>query len=445
MKRTLALDCSGKIGQEVRLCGWVNATRDHGKLVFIDLRDRLGIIQLVGGKNLRELSLEDVVEVVGTVRERPEEMINPRLATGKVEIVVEKIRVLAKAAVLPFDMGKEELNLELPTLLDYRSLTLRHPKIKAIFKVQETIVQAFRQTMRDLGFVEIQVPTIVATTTEGGAEIFPVKYFDYQAFLAQSPQFYKQIMVGVFERVFAVAHAYRAEPSMTTRHLTEYIGLDVEFGFIDNWQEIMDVAEHLTKEILKEVEKRNKEELEMFGITIPEVREKIPRIKLREAQEIIFKRTGRDLREKEDLDPQGEQEICQLTKEKYGSELVFITHYPAEKRPMYTFPDPRDPRFTFSFDLIGRGVEWITGSQRINDYQQLVKNIKKWGCNPKNFETPYLQAFKYGMPPEGGFCLGLERMTQNILGLTNVREASLFPRDIERIDVRLSTIQPKKS
>jgi len=251
--------------------------------------------------------------------------------------------------------------------------------------------------------------------------------------------------VGVFERVFAVAHAYRAEPSMTTRHLTEYIGLDVEFGFIDNWQEIMDVAEHLTKEILKEVEKRNKEELEMFGITIPEVREKIPRIKLREAQEIIFKRTGRDLREKEDLDPQGEQEICQLTKEKYGSELVFITHYPAEKRPMYTFPDPRDPRFTFSFDLIGRGVEWITGSQRINDYQQLVKNIKKWGCNPKNFETPYLQAFKYGMPPEGGFCLGLERMTQNILGLTNVREASLFPRDIERIDVRLSTIQPKKS
>lgn len=444
MKRTLALDCPGKIGKKVRLAGWVNTRRDHGQLVFVDLRDRSGIVQLVGEEGLSDFHPEDVIEVIGLVRKRPKEMINPLLKTGQVEVRVEKIKVLAKAAILPFDMGKEELRLELPTLLDYRSLTLRHPRVKAIFKVQETIIQTFREMMKDLGFVEIQVPTIVATATEGGAEIFPLKYFDYQAFLAQSPQFYKQIMVGVFERVFTVAHAYRAEPSMTTRHLTEYLGLDVEFGFIDDWSEISDVAEHLVKKILAAVEKKNKKELTLLKVKIPQTSTKIPKMKLRKAQEIIFKTTGRDLRKRGDLDPQGEEEICQYTKEKYGSELVFITHYPTEKRPMYTFPDPKDPNCTLSFDLIGRGVEWITGSQRINDYQQLVKNIKKWGCKPWNFEIPYLQAFKYGMPPEGGFCLGLERMTQSILRLANVREASLFPRDMERIDVRLSTIQTKK-
>lgn len=444
MKRTLAVKTIEKIGKKIVLKGWVNTVRNHGKVVFIDLRDRSGIVQIVGGEKLGKVCLEDVVEIAGKVVGRGEKNINPDLATGKVEVQLEDLKVLAKAKELPFDLSKESLDLELPTLLDNRSLTLRHPKIKGIFKVQETIVQTFRKVMKDLDFTEFQAPTVVATATEGGAEIFPVKYFDNTAYLAQSPQFYKQIMVSIFERVFTVAHAYRAEPSVTTRHMTEYIGLDVEFGFIENWQEILDTADYLVKEIFKTVKKDHAQVLKEYKIDVPWVAGKTPQVKLNQAQEIIFKRTKRDIRKEPDLDPEGEREIWRWAKEEKGSELVFITHYPTKKRPMYTYPDPNSPEETLSFDLIGRGQEWITGGQRINDYQQLVNNIKKWKCSPKNFEIPYLQAFKYGMPPEGGFCLGLERMTMNILGLKNIREATLFPRDMERIDVRLSRLNKRK-
>lgn len=444
MKRSLVAETTENVGKKLVLKGWVNAVRDHGQVVFIDLRDRSGLVQVVGDKKLAEVHPEDVVEIEGTVIQRPEKMINPDLETGKVEVKAEKIKVLAKAAELPFDMSKDSLEVELPTLLDNRSLTLRHPKIKTIFKVQETIVQTFRKTMKDLDFTEIQAPTIVATATEGGAEIFPVKYFDHTVYLAQSPQFYKQIMVSIFERVFTVAHAYRAEPSVTTRHMTEYIGLDVEFGFIENWEEILETTEHLVKEIFKAVDEKHGETLKEYNSQTPQVAEKTPRVKLSQAQEIIFQRTKRDIRGEPDLDPEGEREMWRWAKEEHGSELVFITHYPTKKRPMYTYPDPKNPEETLSFDLIGRGQEWITGGQRINDYQQLVSSIKKWKSDPKNFEIPYLQAFKYGMPPEGGFCLGLERMTMNILGLSNIREATLFPRDMERVDVRLSGLKKRK-
>ncbi len=436
-KRTLAAETPKKINQLVLLKGRLVARRDHGKIVFFDLRDRSAIIQIVTSQKI-ELNHEDAIEVIGKVVRRPSNMINKNLATGEIEVQAIKIRILAKAANLPFDMGSPSLKVDLPTLLDYRALTLRHPKIQAIFKVQATIVQAFRETMQAMGFVEFQAPTIVATATEGGAEIFPVKYYAYQTYLAQSPQFYKQIMASVFERVFTVAHAYRAEPSVTTRHLSEYVGLDVEMAFIDSWQEIIDTADYLIKNIFKAVALKNKEELAMYKVLLPKTTKKTPQIKLKEAQEIIYERTRRDIRKEPDLDPEGEKEIGRWAKEKYGSDLIFITHYPTKKRPMYTHPDPKNPAYTLSFDLIGCGQEWITGSQRINDYQQLVRNIRKWGCEPKNFEIPYLQAFKYGMPPEGGFCLGLERITMNILQLKNIREASLFPRDMERVDVRLS-------
>jgi len=440
MERTLAGETPKKIDKQVFLKGWINTRRDHGKVVFLDLRDRSGIVQVVTDKKAADLRVEDVVEISGKVKKRPKEMVNSQLETGGIEIKAEKIKVLAKAEILPFDTGLEKLKVSLPTLLDYRSLTLRHPRVKAVFKVQEAIVASFREGLGKLGFTEVFVPTIVATATEGGAEIFPVKYFDYEVFLAQSPQFFKQVMTSIFERVFTIAHAYRAEPSVTTRHLTEYIGLDAEMGFIDDWQEIIDVIEAVVKNIFKDVKKNCPQELALFKVKLPKVSAKIPRIKLREAQEIIYKTTGRDLRKASDLDPQGEREISQWAAEQKGSELVFITHYPAKKRPFYTYPDPKDPDYTLSFDLIGRGVEWVTGSQRINDYEMLIKNIKKWGYDPKKFEIPYLQAFKYGMPPEGGFCLGLERITQNILGLQNVREASLFPRDMERVDVSLKRI-----
>lgn len=441
MERTLISETLSKIGQEVLLRGWVNVKRDHGNLVFVDLRDRTGLLQVVfaGMTEARQLRPEWVVEIKGVVRERPEKLVNPKLATGKIEVEAKELKILAKAAELPFDMGASELNVGLPVLLDYRPLTLRHPRVRAVFKVQQTIISTFRESLRNRGFTEIQVPTIVPSATEGGAEVFRVKYFGYDAFLAQSPQLYKQIMTGVFERVFTVAHAYRAEPSVTTRHLTEYIGLDAEMAFIDSFEDIMNTVEAVVRDIFSRLEKENKPELEMYGASLPRLSGKIPAVKMREAQQIIFERTGRDHRREPDLDPEDEREICRYSLEKFGSELIFITHYPVKKRPFYTYPDPDDPEHTCSFDLIGRGLEWVTGGQRINDYETLLSHIEKWGNKPEDFEI-YLQAFRYGMPPEGGFCLGAERMTMQVLGLGNIREASLFPRDMERIDNKL----PKK-
>jgi len=440
MERTLTKETIKKIGQDVLLKGWVNSRRDHGKIVFIDLRDRSGIIQVVGDEKLRQLRPEWVVEIKGLVKERPANMVNPNLTTGKVEVELKEIKVLAKAEELPFDTGTETLNVELPTLLDYRGLTLRHPKVKAIFKVQEEIVDSFRQALKDLDFTEFQAPTIVPVATEGGSEIFPIQYFDHKAYLGQSPQLYKQMMVGVYERVFAVARAYRAEPSVTTRHICEYISLDAEFGFIDSYQEIMAVVEKVIRGMFAGLSKNCAEELAEYGAKIPQLATKIPQIKMREAQEIIFKRTGRDNRREPDLMPDDEKEICQWSLEEKGSELIFVTHYPTKKRPFYTFPDPEDPEYTLSFDLLGKGLEWVTGGQRINDYAKLVENIKARGNKPEDFQL-YLQAFKYGMPPEGGFALGAERMTMQILDLSNIREASLFPRDMERIDFKLAKLK----
>lgn len=443
MKRTLALETLKNIGKQVRLCGWVKGRRDHGELVFIDLRDRSGIVQIVGGRDLGNLRPEYVVEIIGTVKKRPEGLVNPNISTGAVEVKVEGVKVLARAESLPFDMGAEELSLALPTLLDHRALTLRHPKVQAIFKIQEVVVESFRKTMKGLGFTEFQAPSIVPVATEGGAEIFPVQYYDYTAYLGQSPQLYKQIMVGVFERVFTVTHAYRAEPSVTTRHLSEYTSLDAEFGFIDSWRELMDMTEEVVKSVLANIKKRCSGELKMYHAEIPKAAEKIPRIKMREAQEVIFERTGRGNRREPDLTPEDEREICRWAEERHGSELVFITHYPTKKRPFYTYPDPEDPDYTLSFDLLGRGLELVTGGQRIHEYDKLLANIKKWGNDPKDFEL-YLEAFKYGMPPEGGFAIGAERVAKQILGLENIREASLFPRDMERVDLRLSTLKRRK-
>lgn len=444
MKRTLAFETPNKIGKEVLLKGWVNARRDHGKIIFIDLRDRTGIVQIVGGAELKELRSEWVVAVIGLVRARPEKMINPSLPTGMVEIEVKTTKVLAKAKELPFDLGGEELKLELPTLLDYRGLTLRHPKIKAIFKVQEEIIGSFRKTLKAQGFTEFQAPTIVPVATEGGSEIFPVEYFKYHAFLGQSPQLYKQIMVSVYERVFAVARAYRAEPSVTTRHLCEYISLDAELGFIDSYKDIMDVVELLFQGFFEDLRTNCPQELKLFKVELPKIAGRIPQIKMKEAQEIIFKRTGQDNRREPDLTPEDEKEICKWALEEKGSDLIFITHFPTKKRPFYTYPDPEDPEYTLSFDLLGKGLEWVTGGQRINDYEKLVANITARGNKKEDFKL-YLQAFEYGMPPEGGFALGVERITMQVLNLENIREASLFPRDMERIDFCLAKIRKDKN
>lgn len=437
----MARDTVNRVGKKVKLGGWVDSIRDHGKITFVDVRDRSGVVQCVGS-NLPKISVESVVEVVGKVSKRPEKLVNPKVETGKIEVQIEELRVLSKAEELPFDIGKEDLELELPTLLDFRSLTLRHPKVKAIFKVQEVVIDAFRKALQEKDFFEFQAPILIPEIAEGGAEVFKVPYFDHEVYLSQSPQLYKQILVGVYERVFSVNKTLRAEPSVTTRHLTEVTTLDAEFGFIESWMDVAQMAEYVVKYMLSEVEKKCGDILEMFDTTVPKVARQIPMIKLREAQEIIYKRTKRDNRNEPDLEPEDEREICKWSLEEKGSDLVFVSHYPVKKRPFYTYPDPDDPDYTMSFDLLGRGTEWLTGGRRINDYETLLEKAKERNVDPKKLGL-YLQAFKYGMPPEGGFSFGSERITMHILKLKNIREASLFPRDMERVDIRLSTLKEK--
>lgn len=424
MGRTLIKDTINEVGEEVLINGWVQIRRDHGKIIFLDVWDRSGLIQVV---TTQPVDVGCAVEIIGKVKARPEKLVNPKLATGKIEIEAKEIKVLAKSEAYPFDMGKPELDLELPTLLDHRSLTLKHPKVREIFKVQETILEAFRKTAKDLDCTEIIVPTISASSTEGGAEVFFVDYFGRKAYMTQSPQLYKQMLVPVFERVFTIAKAYRAEPSVTTFHLTESTQMDCEFGFTD-FETLLDYLEKVGTEMLKAVEEKHQ---------IPKVNcGKIPRLKMREVQEIIYKEFGRDVRTEKDLSRQDEIDICSWALNKYGSDFVTVTHYPTKKRAFYTMPDPADPEFSLSYDLLFRGLEILSGSQRINDYEELVKVIKDREMDPKNFEM-YLMAFKYGMPPEGGFSFGLERLTMKALGLANIREASLYPRDMERVDFRL--------
>lgn len=435
MDRILVTETVDKIGEKVRLEGWANTIRDHGKISFIDLRDRSGMIQCVG-TTLERVSPESVVEIIGTVAKRPEKLINEKILTGSVEIQIESLKLISPAAELPFDMGTEDLNLDLPILLDYRALTLRHKKQQAIFKVQAVIVEAFRQALLKKDFIEFQAPSIISSIPEGGAEVFKVKYYDHDAYLSQSPQLYKSLLVGIFERVFSVNQIFRAEPSVTTRHLSEVTSLDAEFGFIDDWHDVLDMEEYVVRHIFSEVASKCKEELDLFDASLPKLSDKIPVLKLREAQSIIYKRCGRDVRDDKDLAPEDEREICKWALEEKGSDLVFISHFPTKKKPFYVQPDPDDPEYSFSVDLLGRGVEWSSGGQRLNKYEEILKHLKEWKLKEEDVAL-YLQSFKYGVPPLGGFALGAERVTMHILGLKNVREASLFPRDMERVDVRL--------
>jgi nondiscriminating aspartyl-tRNA synthetase len=441
MERTLIKDTVSKIGQVVTLKGWVKTKRDHSKIVFIDLRDRSGLVQVVFWGDIagmaKGLGTEDAIEIEGLVKERSAQNLNPDLDTGTIEIEASKLKVLATSAEMPIDMGKETLDLDIPTLLDYRSLSFRHPKVQAIFKVQAVIIDAFRKALIAKDFLEFQAPSIINAIPEGGAEVFKVKYFDSEAYLSQSPQLYKSLLTTAFERVFSVNQIFRAEPSSTTRHLTEATSLDAEFNFIDSWEEVQEMEEYVVRSILQEVGERCQKELALFNATIPTMSDKFPILKLRDAQEIIFQRTGRDCRNEKDFAPEDEREICAWAKEEKGSDLIFISHFPTKKKPFYVYPDPADPEYAYSVDLLCRGVEWSSGGQRLNDYQNILKNVKEWGLKEEDVAL-YLQAFKFGSPQLGGFALGAERVTMYILGLKNIREASMFPRDMERIDVRLS-------
>lgn len=448
IERVLSSDASDFIGRTIKLKGFVRIRRDHGKLIFLDLRDKNGIIQIVVNSNVSKeayekaqlLRPEYAIEVVGRVNKRPEGAINKDLeSAGTVEIEATSISVLAEAETLPFDMGSADLNLELPTLLDYRSLTLRHPKIASIFKIQEAVVDSFREAAKALECTEIFVPTISTSATEGGAEVFKLNYYDHNAFLTQSPQLYKQIMIGVFERVYTISHAYRAEPSVTTRHLSESTQLDVEIGFIDSFEELLDALEFVGTKIVSEVSEKHKKILASFGVSKPLIPAKIPRLTLKEAQDVIFEfsKGKRDSRNEQDLNSTDELILSEWAKKEKASDFITVTHFPTKKRAFYSLPDPKNPELSLSYDLLFKGMEILSGSERVNNYKQLLSIMRDRKLNEKNFAM-YLQAFKYAIPPEGGFSFGLERLTMKILELPNVRQASLFPRDMERVDERLS-------
>ena len=443
-KRTFIKDLSGKKGEEVSISGWVDIRRDQGKMIFLDIRDMTGKVQSVVLPNHTEalevsktLRGEWVVKIVGMVNKRPEKNINPEVANGDIELEVTSVEVLAKAEPLPFDMSLDGYNLDLVTELDNRALALRHPKVQAVFKVQETIIDAFREYLKSNMFFEFQAPSITPAVAEGGSEVFQVDYFDKKAFLTQSPQLYKQIVMSAFERVFSVNKIFRAEPSATTRHLTEVVSLDAEMGFIDSWEDVKDMAEGTVRHILKRVSEDNAEHLKLLKVELPTMIEKTPTISLTEAQEKIFKEFGRDVRGEKDLNAQDERELCEIIKKETGSDFVFVYGYPTRKKPFYVYPNPENPEFNEGVDLLCRGLEWMSGGRRINKYDQLLEHVKEWGMDPNKIKM-FLEAFKYGVPPEGGFALGAERVTMQLLGLKNVREASMFPRDMERIDERLS-------
>ena len=429
-------------GKEVIIAGWVDIRRDQGKMVFFDMRDMSGRVQCVALpsraeviEKAKEMRPEWVLKITGLVNKRPEKNVNTGALNGDIELEVLGIEVLSKAKELPFDLGAE---LNLDTYLDYLPLTLRTEHTRDIFKMQASILEAYRKSLQSQGFTEFIAPALVGGDAEGGAAAFKVDYFkDKSAFLATSPQFYKQIMVGPFERAFTVAKIFRAEKSATTRHLSEATCLDFEMGFIENEREPMKVLENAIRDTVKVVGELHGDMFARFNTTIPEIPAEIPAFTLVEAQALVAKEFNRKIEDTNDMSPEDERQICEYAKKNLHSDFVFITRFPTKKRAFYTYEDPSEAPFSRGFDLLFRGLEINSGAQRIHDYDMLVTRMKERGLDPGKFSY-YLQAFKYGMPPHGGSSTGLERFTARMLELSNVKEATSFPRDMTRIDGRLS-------
>ncbi len=429
MERVLCSNLPSHLGEEVVVRGWAHRVRSMGKVRFILVRDRSGIVQVVAGGALAkdpDVPGEIALEVSGKV------VPAPQTALG-CEVQATGIRLVSsKPDVLPFEVNLPRIETGLENALDHRVLALRNPRTRAVFTVQAEVLEAFRQFLRGEGFTEVHTPKIVATGTEGGAELFPVRYFEKQAFLAQSPQFYKQMLVGAgFERVYETGHVFRAERHNTSRHVNEFVSLDLEMGFIDGLEDLLLLEERLLEHVIGHLGERCAEELKLCEAVLPARVAPIPRLKVSEIGEVLKREFGKELPDGT-LDTESERLIGEYAETRLGSPFVFATHYPASARPMYSLPDPGDPSVTLTFDLLFRGMEMNSGGMRINDHGQLVANMRKFGLNPADFET-YLEVFRYGMPPHGGFAIGLERLTVRLLGLDNIREACLFPRDRDRL------------
>lgn len=415
------------VSQEVELRGAVHALRDLGGVVFLTLRKGDGTVQCVCDHSALPEGIvqEATVKLTGLLRAEPR-------APGGLEVAVKGIEILSlPAEPMPIPVAKDKLNLKLDTELGLRPVTVRNLRQRAVFRIQGAISGAFRAYLDSLGFSEIHTPKIVHAGAEGGSNIFRLSYFGRKAFLAQSPQFYKQTMVGALERVYEVAPVFRAEKHATVRHLNEYTSMDCELGYIDSFYDLLELETGFLKFCMTALAERCDRELKLLGVELPQL-DQIPCVPFEEAKRLASERYSRPIRDPFDLEPEEEHLIGRYWKEETGCDFVFVTHYPSKKRPFYAMDDPADPRYTLSFDLLYKGVEITTGGQRIHDYQQQVEKMEQRGMDPAEFED-FLMIHKHGMPPHGGMGIGLERLTMQLCGLENVREACLFPRDIHRL------------
>jgi len=415
----------------VQMEGTVHTVRNMGEVAFIILRRAEGLVQCVYETGKIDIPLSSIREECA-VRIRGMVQKETRAPHG-FEIRLCEITVLSSPAEpLPIPISKQKMTASLETKLSMRPISLRNIRERAKFKIQEGLVRGFREFLSSQGFTEIHTPKIVSRGAEGGANVFRLEYFGKHAELAQSPQFYKQMMVGVFDRVFETAPVFRAEKHNTTRHLNEYMGLDYEMGYIDSFEEIMAMETGYLQYTMELLRKDYAKELEILDVKIPDVT-KIPKVRFDEAKVMVSEKYDRKIRNPYDLEPEEEALIGRYFKEECGADFVFVTHYPSKKRPVYAMDDPADPNFTLSFDLLFKGVEITTGGQRIHDYHAFLEKMKRRGMSPDGMDD-YLSIFKYGMPPHGGLGIGLERLTMKLLDEQNVRETSLFPRDVTRLE-----------
>lgn len=418
------------IGETLKIHGSIYKIRKMSGFAFVLLRTKRQVIQCVYSEESANFALEGLQEescVVVTARVIAEE----RSRTGW-ELQMLEVEVLSQPTEeSPIVINNKRVDTSLEQLLHYRPITLRNEKERAIFKIQEGICQGFRRFLEEQKFTEIHTPKIVSEGAEGGANIFQLDYFGKKAYLAQSPQFYKQMMVGVFERVFEIAPVFRAEKHDTSRHLNEYTGVDFEMGYIESFTEIMEMETAMIQYAFAWLKEHYEQELALWKVKLPEVT-KIPALKFSEAKELIAKTYNRKIRDYEDFEPEEEKLLGEVIRKQTGSHFVFVTHYPTKKRPFYAMENPQNPEETLSFDLLFRGLEVTTGGQRIHEYKEQIVKMRKKGMDIGEFES-YLMIHRYGMPPHGGLGLGLERFTAQLLEVSNVRYASMFPRDIHRL------------
>ena len=431
VERIWTTELKEHVGEHVRLAGWLHRLRRLSNVGFLVLRDGKGTAQIVVEdaamlEQLAALQHESVLEVAGMA-------VAEAQAPGGVEVHAPRVQVLAPGdAPLPFDLFRPDIKAQLPTILDHAAVALRHPRHRALFRLSAAAMHGFRATLRALEFVEIATPKIVGRATEGGANVFPVAYFERRAYLAQSPQFYKQIMVGVFERVLEVGPVFRAEPHDTPRHINEYVSLDAELGFITDHTTVMAVLTQTLRGMLATLETEAADALHILKVERPVIPDTIPAVHFADALDLVSRATGEDVRAEPDLAPAHERWLGEWAQREYGCDFLFVTGYPMAKRPFYTHPDPQRPQYSNSFDLLFRGLEVTTGGQRLHRYQDYVAALRAIGQDPEPLAW-YLEAFRHGMPPHGGFAIGLERFIARLVDVPNVRETTLFPRDLQRL------------